>query len=726
MLFSSFSHALFRLFAGVDYRGKMCGFEEQTSSLNASLGSYGLLYQTMNVTSVLDSVVGGYFSSDNTSAFDPAAVGLDVASLLDPVALWTNHGEGLVSAISSFFIPVCASTCDFNVTSASSVRSYLWPGPTDPTLKAKWELYMQAAALDATLLEPFTFKALPEDICPYAPEYCIPLQYSHMSSLFGEYCVPTLGQLSTGAFITEAASDVVHADFGGMVGDLKTSWRLILAMAFGSLLIALIFLWILRLCVGVFVWISVAAGFILILCSGILALLYAQKCVGESVFSSAKSVDTTDEIVAVLGGTSACPQGFSIPTENARLSIQIVGYVLFGVAALYFLLIFLFRKRIKLAIAINKVASQFIRQCKRSMLIPSSQTLITIAWWALWLVVTAYAITIIPAGYRNMKDTWVGDIATAADQCKGEAGVVIDGYSSEGLPIYACQEVRYLLNWQFWYSIFFLFWLNAFILGAGEMVVAGAVGVWYFTPNHAKGTLGGFPLRIGIRNTFVYHLGTVAFGSLVLAIIRTIRFVFFWIVNMQKRREPTGFLTKCILVPLYFLIDMLNRMMTFLSRNAFIQTALFGSSFCKSCANAIKLVALNPARLGALHIISALVEVLGLAIITAGTGFAGWALLLHFYDGQIKSPLLPVVVITVVGFGIALVVMSLFSMTVATILQCFLADEELHKSEGGAKFTPSLLQRFLASVDAREAGVQQPSVMGVDGPVGGQPISIVQ
>ena len=100
--------------------------------------------------------------------------------------------------------------------------------------------------------------------------------------------------------------------------------------------------------------------------------------------------------------------------------------------------------------------------------------------------------------------------------------------------------------------------------------------------------------------------------------------------------------------------------------------------------------------------------------------------MLHFYDGQIKSPLLPVVVITVVGFGIALVVMSLFSMTVATILQCFLADEELHKSEGGAKFTPSLLQRFLASVDAREAGVQQPSVMGVDGPVGGQPISIVQ
>jgi len=703
----------------------MCGYESQKSSLNTNLSSYGLLFQTMNVTTVLDTVVGGYFSSDNSSAFDATAVGGDMATILNPVNLWEDYGAGLVSAMSSYFIPVCASECDYNVTNATSVRSYVWEGPSDPSKKAKWDQYVSIAQVDTTLLAPFTFRALPESICPYEPKYCVPLEYAPMMSLLDEYCVPTLDS-SSGSYITESASSVVDVDFGGMVGDLKTSWKLILGMAFGSLVIALIFLWILRLCVGVFVWLSVGAGFLLILFSAILALLYAQKCVGESVFSSAKAVDTTDEVSALFKGTSACAQGYSIPTESARLSIQIAGYVLFAVAGLYLILFLIFRKRIKLAIAINKVASQFIRQCKRSMFIPSAQTLVTIGWWALWLVVTAYAITIIPDGYRNMTDMWEGDMETASAQCQGQDGVLIDSYTSAGVPVYACKEARYLLNWQFWYSIFFLFWLNAFILGAGEMIIAGAVGVWYFTPNHAKGTLGAFPLRVGIRNTFVYHLGTVALGSLVLAIIRMIRFVFFWVMSVKKKTSPTSMVTKCLLVPVYFLIDMLHKMLTFLSRNAFIQTALFGSNFFKSCANAITLVASNPARLGALHVISALVEVLGLALITAGTGFSGWALLLHFYDGQIKSPLLPVIVMCIIAFGIALVVMSLFSMTVGTILQCFLADEELHKTEGGAKFTPSLLQRFLASADAREAGVQQPGVVGVAGPVGGQPISIVQ
>ena len=710
----------------------MCGFATQFSSLGTELGSFSTLYYTMNVTHVLEQTVGGYFSSDNTTTFDPTAVGADMVSLLDPWTLWDTHGNALITDLPNYFNGVCATSCDFNVTSepSNNLRTYIWEGPSDPSMKDKWNSYLLAADTTPSLLDPFTFTAFPSSFCPYEAENCIPLQYSEVTSLFNEYCLPMGYDSTVGSFVSEAASGVVQSDFAAMVGDLKVSWKLILAMAFGSLVIALIFLWVLRLCVGVFVWMCIGVGFLLLIASGVLALLYAQKCVGESVFQAAKAIDTQDEALNLFEGSTVCPSGFSITNPSSRDTIRIVGYVLFGVAGLYAILILIFRKRIKLAIAINKVASQYIRQNKLSVLVPSMQTLGTIGWWALWLVVAAYAITIIPDGYSNLTDSWIDDLGTASTQCHGEEHVVTEGYTVGGAPIYTCKAIKYLLNWQFAYAVFFLFWLNTFILGAGQMIVAGSVGVWYFTPNHAKGSLGAYPLRTGIRNTFIYHLGTVALGSLILAIMRMIRIVFFWVIQVNKRTGPTGakgFIQRCILVPIALLFEFIHKLVAFLSRNAYIQTALMGTNFCNSCGNASGLIARNPARIGMLGVVSGLVEIVGLAFITAGSGFAGWALLLHFYDGQIKTPLLPVIVICLVGFGIGLVVLSLFSMSVAAILQCFIIDEELHKSEGGAKFTPALLQRFLASVDAREAGIQQQAVVaGPGGPVGGQPISIVQ
>jgi hypothetical protein len=715
-----------RLYAGTDYRGKMCGFDDQSSSLNTSLLTFPLKYNAMNVTAVLDSVVGGYFSSDNATVFDPASVGADMATLLDPAKLWEAHGTALLANIDSYFAPVCTNSCGYNVTAANDTRQYVWTGPRDPSMRAKWDLYANASRSTPSLMTPFTFKALPLSVCPYDASACVPLEFSPMTTLFGEYCVPSVDPSNSLSYITDAASNVVHVDFGVMVGDIKTSWKLILAMAFGSLIISLLFLWVMRIFVRFFVWICIALGFLLILFGAIFALLYAQKCVGESIFSTAKSVDTKDEALAMLGGTSVCPTGFSIASSHARRAIEVFGYVLFATAVLYVVLIIWFRRRINLAVAINKVATQFIRQCKRSLLIPSSQTLLTIGWWALWLVVVSYSLTIIPPGYRNMKARWINDYPTAVSQCRGESGVVIDDYTSGGDPIYACKAVRYILNWQFAYSIVYLFWVNAFILGVGEMIVAGAVGVWYFTPNHAKGTLGGYPLRLGFRNTFVYHLGTVAFGSLVLAIIRIIRIVFFWTAMISKSPTINSPWVRCLLVPIFYIVSLIKKLVSLLSRNALIHSALFGTNFYRSCASAAEMIAANPARLGALHVVTALVEIVGLALITAATGFSGWALLAYFYDGKIRSPLLPVIVMCIVGFGIGLVVMSLLSTTVAAILQCFLADEELHKAEGGAKFTPALLQRFFISAEAKDAGIQQNHGGAPAEPIGGQPISIVQ
>ena len=708
----------FRLLAGEDLQGRLCGLEGETTLAGLPLSNHSLLYYSMNATNVVDTLAGGLFSDSNTTAFDPAEVGAYSAELLDPWNLYSTYGNDLITNLSVNFVNVCSSSCDYNVTANSTdARVWVWKGPSDPDSQAKWDEYVAAAVSDPSLMAPYTFTALPESVCPYSAENCIPLQYAPFESILDRYCVPKITDIVEDAVTTYIPAEfgaAVSLGFGDMIGDIITSWPAILIMAFGGLFISLCFLWILRLCVGVFIWLSIWLCFLLIIAAAVTILLYAEKCSGESLFASAVAIDTTDALTALVVGNKVCPSGYSIQQDSGRTTFQILAYVLFGVAALYLIMVLLFRKRIKLGIAINKVAAQFVRQNISTVFVPLFQCLFLIAWWALWLTVLLYTITIIPEGYRDMTSSWIGDYGAASTACAGESGVVTVGYTTAGEAVYVCRETKWITNWEFWYSIFALFWMNGFILSLGQTIIAGAVGVWYFTPNHSKSSLGTYPIRTGFRNAFIYHLGTVAFGSLILAAIKFVRFLFFWNVKAQAAGNKGNKIFACITACIYSILKFIEKVVNFLNKNAFIQTALMGTNFCVSCGNAVSLIIRNAGRIGTLGLIGGAVHFLGLTFITAATGLAGWAILASWFDGQLTSPIAPVIIFLIIGYCIGSVVISVFSIAVDSILQCFVSDEELHKTEGGAKFTPKLLQQFLSSKEIKEeANIQDQPVVAV-------------
>ena len=81
----------------------------------------------------------------------------------------------------------------------------------------------------------------------------------------------------------------------------------------------------------------------------------------------------------------------------------------------------------------------------------------------------------------------------------------------------------------FW--LFAFFWITAFIEATGFMVLAFCVCMWFFSPRPADAEDGdsehrelpAFPLCRAIKMTVLHHLGTLATGSLIIAIIRIIR-----------------------------------------------------------------------------------------------------------------------------------------------------------------------------------------------------------
>lgn len=81
-----------------------------------------------------------------------------------------------------------------------------------------------------------------------------------------------------------------------------------------------------------------------------------------------------------------------------------------------------------------------------------------------------------------------------------------------------------------WYMLFVLLWTAQFIVAVGQITLALAVSTWYFTRD--KRAIGSGTLCRAMNVTTRYHLGTAAFGSLVIAVVEFIRAVVAW---LQKK-----------------------------------------------------------------------------------------------------------------------------------------------------------------------------------------------
>merc|ERR1712227_1062690 len=75
------------------------------------------------------------------------------------------------------------------------------------------------------------------------------------------------------------------------------------------------------------------------------------------------------------------------------------------------------------------------------------------------------------------------------------------------------------------------------------MVIAGAVAGWYFTRDKSDLKL---PILGSFKRLVIYHLGTVAFGSFIIALVQLVRMILAYIERkLAKRTNACGPLLKC-------------------------------------------------------------------------------------------------------------------------------------------------------------------------------------
>eukprot|EP00163_Fabomonas_tropica_P010291 TRINITY_DN2038_c0_g1_i4.p1 TRINITY_DN2038_c0_g1~~TRINITY_DN2038_c0_g1_i4.p1 ORF type:complete len:362 (+),score=70.70 TRINITY_DN2038_c0_g1_i4:1335-2420(+) len=310
--------------------------------------------------------------------------------------------------------------------------------------------------------------------------------------------------------------------------------------------------------------------------------------------------------------------------------LQYGSYAVFGIAFILLCVILFMFKRIQIAIGVIKHAGKAITSMPFMILVP--------------------IIAFIFVSLTFVFFVWVGLYLYSAGTIK------VEGFRRTF-------EFDDTLKNMIYFHIFGSVWTIIFIIGCADTVMNTAVAFFYFNhpespiPGHKRG-MPTFPILKSIWVVIRYHLGSIAFGTLTIAIVVTIRIIFAMFQKQCKKLKEANSVIKCILCYVNYCLWYFQKFLEFITAHAFVQIGIFGGSFCTSAKRAYQLVACNPMRVAAVAGVSAFVMFLGKIFVVALTVFIGIELL-----KQEDPPVESVFLYILIGIGAYIIAVLFFNVS---------------------------------------------------------------
>merc|ERR1711871_468273 len=353
-------------------------------------------------------------------------------------------------------------------------------------------------------------------------------------------------------------------------------------------------------------------------------------------------------------------------------------------------------KRIKLAVGCMEEASRCIQDQPSMNFFPIFQFIMTLVFMFFWM---AGSVNIAASGDIEPKTIQVGPSQVGPTP---EQRIAISGVAK---TITFTQSQFY----QAWFWLFGYFLVTQFIAALGEMVLAGAAAAWYFRELPDRPPVRK-PLMSAFKRAVKYHIGSVAFGSLIIAIIKFIRAVIAYIQSKANaaagKAGAIGKIVKVVLCLIQSCVWCMEKCMKFINRNAYILIAIHGISFCTAAKRAFFLILRNILRIGSVALLSTIFLFLGKMLICGVPTAVAVYILVMNEPTAVEAPALPLFVTAVICYLIGSNMMAVYGMTIDTMLVCFVSDEEMHDNNPvyAAKGLSSFVNKKQA--EAKAAGVK--------------------
>jgi len=385
-------------------------------------------------------------------------------------------------------------------------------------------------------------------------------------------------------------------------------------------------------------------------------------------------------ILVILSYTTADAWSNQDPqqhSDNEILSLQVASVVFAVIGFLYFCLMLFLFSRIELAISIIAQAAKSITAMPLMVFTPVINTTALILFMIPWMFYMIF-------------------LASDGEITKQSYEIDYNGVTQT--VYYNTLTYSQTAQQNLWFMFFCYLWTNNFIQACGMIIIAIAVSNWYFTSDEKKDEIGSSTVIRAYWLTVRYHMGTAAFGSLLIAIVEFIRAVVIYIEKKLKASQYGQCFLTYVCCCIHCCLWCIECCLKFISRNAYIQTAIHGTSFCTSCKEAFFILARNILRIGALHVVSSVLLFLGRVFVVVGSSTIVYYILTGSYTNEVHGLIGPMVVVIFLSYFTAAMFMDIFQMSADTIIMCFITDEEIH--EGQAKYGNKELNGFIAEKGA--------------------------
>ncbi|RLN61355.1 hypothetical protein BBJ29_004535 [Phytophthora kernoviae] len=458
------------------------------------------------------------------------------------------------------------------------------------------------------------------------------------------------------------------------LGDLqKAAFPILICGGLFAMMLGFFWLVLLRYCAGFFVWFVI----VLVVCMQIVVTVF---CAYEGNLLDNTRVGSTLAKIGVSATTVAASTsyitsaGLTVTDDQAHYW-AIACYVLTAVDVLLFLLLVFMCGRIRIAIGIIREASKALQSMPTLTLYPIVPTICAVALVAYWLVATAFIAT---SGKVSLNQI-AGELAnaTATNSTIADVGSVVPAQMDDN------KTMHYLMI----YHLFGLLWTSQFIQAAAYATIAGAFCEYYWTLD--KRQVPARPVLRSMWRTVRYHFGTIAFGSLIIAIVQFARLVLEYIDQKIRSTKQANAVVKVVMMCLKCLMWCFEKCLKFLNKNAFIIMAMKGRSFCPSMKDSFSLLLANAARVATVSIIARFLMILGKVFITGFCMLFMFVFIKYppshlpsFFMGdvsEVTSPIFPMLLTGILSYATASFFLDVYGTGIDTILLCFCEDCNVNK-----------------------------------------------
>uniref|UniRef100_A0A4W5R1F6 Choline transporter-like protein n=1 Tax=Hucho hucho TaxID=62062 RepID=A0A4W5R1F6_9TELE len=474
--------------------------------------------------------------------------------------------------------------------------------------------------------------------------------------------------------------------------DYANSWYWILIGLVITMVVSLAFILLLRFTAGVLLWLIIF-GVIAVVGYGI------WHCYWEFSTLRGKPHGDGDVTISDIGFQT----DFRVYLQLSQTWLIFMISLSVIEAVIIIILIFL-RRRVRIAIALLKEGSRAIGYIMSTLFYPIVTFVLLAICIAYWAVTAVFLASSGDAVYKVMSTQ---DKCMYANlTCDPETNVtkVCPG-SQCTFAFYGGESLyhRYIFVLQLGNLLVFL-WLVNFTIALGQCTLAGAFASYYWALRKPQ-DIPSCPLFSSFSRAVRYHTGSLAFGSLILAVVQMFRIVLEYLDHKLKGAHNAfaRFLICCLKCCFWCL----EHFIKFMNRNAYIMIAIYGKNFCTSAKDAFFLLMRNVVRVAVLDKVTDFLLFLGKVLISGSVG------VLAFFFFTRKIPVIqeevpslnyywvPLLTVIFGSYLIAHGFFNVYAMCVDTLFLCFCEDLERND---GSPLKPFYMSPQLHRILRREQG----------------------